>query len=130
MIEFASPGWLRIAYAVNILMLVPVCFAMFRSAGAGALVFDRTVTESEGLRLLVASLWAAILAASIAGLFIPAFFAPIVLAQIVYKSIWLSIYVAPTAARRGFSAVPLGIAVSFALLVAGYPYLFFRALAG
>ena len=89
-----NPKWLLATYALNIIILVPVCYAMIFGAGV-ANVFDGVVEESPGLRLLVGSLWSAILFASIAGLFRPAFFAPIILIQIVYKSMWLALFILP-----------------------------------
>ena len=114
------PDILRIAYAANILILVPVCFAMLRETGVNA-VFQRSVADSHGLRLLVFSLWFAILLSSAAGLFAPAIFAPVILIQIVYKSSWLLLFVLP--AMRRAERVPTGIALTFAAIVLTYPLL-------
>jgi hypothetical protein len=112
---------LKIAYVANILILVPVCWGMF-AGRATQFVFQGVVEESAGLRLLVGSLWAAILAASVAGLFAPRFFAPVLLVQIFYKALWLAIFVAPLLTR--VQKWPIGIAICFALIVATYPFLF------
>ena len=116
-----APRWLLIPYAINILILVPVCYQMLFGGGVVA-VFDGVVPESEGLRLLVGSLWSAILLASIGGLFWPSFFAPIVLAQVVYKALWLGLFVVPL--WRNGQAYPYGISFVFALIVVTYPALF------
>lgn len=126
MIEFGSPGWLRPAYVLNILILVPVCYAMFAGSGVSS-VFEGKVDESAGLGLLVGSLWFAILCASVAGLVWPAFFAPVMLAQIIYKALWLAVFVTPAFQRGGWSAVPVGIAGAFAFIVATYPVLIMLA---
>ncbi|MEM9170075.1 MAG: hypothetical protein AAGC56_10515 [Pseudomonadota bacterium] len=120
MIDMPSPQWLRIGYAANIIILVPVCYAMVFGAGVST-VFEGNVPESEGLRLLVASFWFAILLASIAGLVSPAFFAPILIVQIVYKSAWLATYVAPRLLTDGVGAVPMGVAITFGAIVLTYP---------
>ncbi len=120
-----APALLRLAYAANILILVPVCWAMFFGQGVVS-VFQGTVAESAGLRLLVGSLWAAILAGSVAGLFAPAFFAPLLLIQIFYKALWLALFVAPLVIA-GRDA-PWGIATIFAAIVLTYPYIFWRAI--
>lgn len=124
--EVLSPGWLRPAYVLNIVILAPVCYAMFCGSGVAG-VFDGKVDESAGLRLLVGSLWLAILCASFAGLVWPAFFAPVMLAQIVYKALWLAVFVIPAFQRGGWGAVPIGISASFAFIVASYPILLFMA---
>jgi hypothetical protein len=93
------------------------------SAGGGQAVFAGAVNESEGLRLLVASLWATILIASICGLFFPRFFAPILLIQIVYKALWLGVFCLPLILTTG-TKMPSGVAICFAMIVATYPFLF------
>lgn len=117
---FEGAGLLRIAYAANILILVPVVWSMIFS-GSTIGVFEGKVADSEGLRLLVASLWLAILLASAAGLVLPAFFAPVLLIQIVYKAVWLAIYVWPAREAPG---VPWAISTIFAVIVLTYPLLF------
>lgn len=117
---FAHPEVLQFAYVANILILVPVCAAMLSSHGT-SIVFQGAVEESRGLRLLVFSLWLAILVSSIGGLLEPALFAPVIAAQILYKSAWLLLFVMP-AATRG-ERVPTGIAFTFLAIVLAYPAL-------
>ncbi len=52
---FGETKWLMVAYVANILILVPVCWAMIFGAGVET-VFAGTVEDSLGLRLLVARL--------------------------------------------------------------------------
>jgi len=115
---------LRLAYLANILILVPVCWAMF-FGNAMASVFQGTVTDSLGLRLLVGSLWAAILSASVFGLFMPVLFAPLLLVQIIYKALWLTLFVLPL--MLAGKPVPWGIASIFAAIVLTYPFVLWRA---
>ena len=110
---------LRLAYAANILILLPVVWSMFFSGGTIG-VFEGKVPDSEGLRSLVGSLWLAILLGSVAGLWAPAIFAPLLLVQIVYKSTWLATYVWP---HRHDPGIPIGISVTFLLIVLIYPIL-------
>lgn len=124
---FGSPRWLLIPYVANILILIPVCYQMLFGQGVDA-VFDRQVAESAGLRLMVGSLWTAILVASVAGLWWPGFFAPIVLAQVLYKSLWLVLFVVPL--WRAGSPIPGGIAWTFLAIVFTYPAFFGLALRG
>jgi hypothetical protein len=109
---------LLVAYAANITILVPVCFAMLRGTEA---VFEGTVAPSDGLRLLVFSLWAAILLASVLGLVWPAVFWPVLLLQVIYKSLYLAIFVAPRVVAG--LPVPRGVTATFAAIVALWPFL-------
>ena len=116
---FEGAGLLRIAYAANILILVPVVWSMFFSGGTLG-VFEGKVADSEGLRFLVGSLWLAILLGSIAGLFAPAIFAPLLLVQIVYKATWLATWVWP---NREDPGIPLAISMIFLGIVLIWPVL-------
>jgi hypothetical protein len=119
----ANPAALKIAYAANILILVPVCWGMFAGGGVST-VFEGRVDESVGLRLLVGSLWSAILLASVAGLFWPTFFAPVLLIQIFYKSLWLAIFVLPLIIGGQLERVPAGISLSFLIIILTYPFIY------
>ena len=123
---FEGAGLLRIAYAANILILAPVCWGMFLGAGVAS-VFEGKVDESAGLRLLVGSLRFAILACSVAGLAMPKLFAPLLIVQIIYKTLWLLVFVAPLVAAGRGGDVPWGISASFILIVAIYPVLLWRS---
>jgi hypothetical protein len=118
-----NAGILRAAFVANIVILAPVCWTMF--TGATSAVFNGAVEESVGLRLLVGSLWAAILVASIGGLVRPEFFAPVILIQVFYKALWLLVFVVP--AIRSQSSVPTGISIVFLVIVLSYPVLYWLA---
>ena len=124
-----SINLLKIAYAANILILVPVVHAMFFGRGVSD-VFAGRVDESLGLRLLVASLWTAILLGSVAGLWWPRFFAAVLPIQILYKSLWLVLFIVPLAQRSGWDAVPKGISITFLIIVLTYPFILWFALRG
>lgn len=124
--SFAGAGILRFAYAANIVLLIPVCWGMFVGGGVGT-VFEGKVAESAGLRLLVGSLWFAILASSVAGLWFPAWFAPVIVAQIIYKALWLLVFVAPLLIAGRSEQVPWGVTVSFIGIVLIYPWLLLRS---
>jgi hypothetical protein len=117
-------NWLIAPYLLNILILVPICYSMFLGGGV-ANVFEGLVAESAGLRLMVGSLWLAILAASIAGLVWPAFFAPVILVQVFCKLTWLVVFIAPL--WRAGQAFPVGISAVFAFIVVTYPISFWLA---
>ncbi|MDJ0612607.1 MAG: hypothetical protein QNJ29_02960 [Rhizobiaceae bacterium] len=120
-----SPGWLYVPYIANIIILVPVCWSLFFSGGTIG-VFEGKIADSEGLRLLVASLYLAILVASICGLFLPAFFAPLILIQIFYKTCWLLVFIWPLV--QSGQTIPSGISLSFLMIIITYPIFFWLAL--
>jgi hypothetical protein len=114
---------LKIAYSANIVILVPVCFSMFVDGGTTQ-VFNGLVEDSAGLRLMIASLWTAILLGSAVGLAYPSAMRIILPIQIVYKSIWLLTFVVPRLKSSGTAGVPVGISVVFLLIVVTYPFIF------
>ena len=112
-------NYLLIPYFANILILIPVALGSL----TGLLPISRShFPESPGWRTITGSLWTGIFACSIAGLFYPIIFAPILFLQVIYKIIWLVFYVLPrlkNAASR--KEIHWGIAVSFLLIVIFYP---------
>ncbi len=119
-----NSNWLYPAYVFNIIILVPVVYAMLLGSGV-ANVFQGTVVESSGLRLMVGSLWFAILVASVAGLIWPSYFSPLLIVQVIYKSVWLVLFVLPL--WRAGETVPAGITMSFIIIVVTYPILLWLA---
>ncbi len=122
-------NWLKIAYGANIIILAPVVYNMLLGSGVTQ-VFEGQVNESPGLRIMVGSLWAAIMLASLAGFWMPRFFAPVLLIQIFYKALWLGLFVLPVLQTAGWNAVPKGISIVFLGIVISYPFLFWAAMRG
>ncbi len=110
---------LLLPYIANIVILVPVALGSL----TGLLPISRGhFPESAGWRTITGSLWTAILASSIAGLFHPRIFAPILLLQVIYKTVWLTFYVAPRLKNaESRKEIHWGITVSFLLIVIFYP---------
>ncbi len=119
----SSPNLLKLAYAANLFILIPVCFSMF-SATRMAQVFDGKVANSDGIRLLVASLWSAILVGSAIGLIWPEAMSLIIPIQIFYKTTWLVSFVGPRVLNDQRADVPLGITIVFVLIVMTYPVIY------
>lgn len=115
---------LRLAYALNILILIPVVASLWRAGPGGLPVFQGTARNEPALTRLVAALWTAILICSVVGLFAPRLMLGVMILQVIYKTLYLALQVAPNA-RRG---VPWGIATSFIVIVAVWPGLIWWAL--
>ena len=110
---------LHFTYWANIAILAPIAVpTVFRLFPTDQARF----AESAGWRVLVGALWAGILVLSILGLFHPLRYSPVLLLQLVYKSVWLAVYVAPRLIRGDLKTVPWGIAGSFAAIVAVWPF--------
>lgn len=110
-------------YIFNILILVPIgLMTLIGGERGGKIVCQGKFPESAGFRTILGSLWTAILVGSVLGVFHPAAFSPLLLLQVIYKSLWLLVFVLPRllAARKG--EIPWGISLTFLLIVLSYPW--------
>jgi hypothetical protein len=78
--------------------------------------------ESEGYRVIVGAMWLGILLCSVGGLLWPAAFAPILLLQVLYKTGWLVVYALPRLFAGRARELPPGITISFAAIIAVWPW--------
>jgi hypothetical protein len=114
---------LCVAYTLNILVLIPVALMTLLGGQAGnQRVFQGKFPESEGTRTILGSLWTAILIGSCIGLFYPVAMSPILILQIIYKSLWLLVFVVPRLVGGRGQEVPWGVAITFGVIVVGYPW--------
>ena len=113
---------LRLAYAFNIAVLLPVVISLYAHEGRGALAaFNAKVENVDGLRLLVAALWTGVLVASLLGLWRPGSVASLLVFQVVYKTIWLATFVLPVWRSGGAAEVPWGVTSVFIFIVLLWP---------
>jgi hypothetical protein len=111
---------LRIVYAANILVAGWIgVSSLFAPRVAAVTVFSGAYSSHEAIRL-VGCLWLGIAALSVAGLFKPIVFSPVLLLQLVYKSLWL-LGVAIPAWRAG-QVFPVAMAWFFVVWVAVLPF--------
>ena len=108
------------AYIANIVILAPVVGSLLVT-GSSAFVFGAAVVDSDALRILVTSLWTAILICSIAGLRWPTTFVGILALQVVYKTMWLVLYALPAWQRHQFTS--WGPALTFIPIVLLWPFI-------
>jgi hypothetical protein len=112
------------AYVLNILILIPVALITLLGGQAGnRRVFQNKFTESEGTRTILGSLWTAILIGSCLGLFYPVQMSPILILQVIYKSVWLLVFVVPRLVTGRGREVPWGVAITFLVVVVSYPWI-------
>jgi hypothetical protein len=112
-----------ITYIFNIIVLIPVgLMTLLSGHAARRWVFQDKFPESSGIRTILGSLWTAILIGSVIGLFFPVAMSPLLLIQVIYKSLWLLVFVLPRLLSDRRGEVPWGIAVTFLFIVLTYPW--------
>ena len=114
---------LLLPFIFNIIVLVPIGWlTLLGGERGGQLACQGKFPESEGFRTILGSLWTAILLGSILGLFYPVPMSPLLLIQVIYKSLWLLMFVMPRLLKGKVSEVPAGIALVFLVIVLTYPW--------
>jgi len=106
-------------FCANILILVPIAVGTLRKP---ALTDQGAFAESAGWRMLVGSLWMAILACSVLGAVWPGNFLWLLAFQVIYKSTWLLTYALPRALAGRWAELPTGITGSFLAIVLIWPW--------
>jgi hypothetical protein len=109
----------QVLFWANIVILVPIGFGTLLKP---SLTDHGVFAESAGWRTLVGSLWVAILACSMLGVFWPSTFAWLLVFQVIYKSVWLLGYAAPRVVAGRRQEIPSGIALSFVAIVLIWPW--------
>jgi hypothetical protein len=110
---------LRFAFVINLLILVPVCATMLLARDGGMRAVFAGGDDAPAVRLMILSMWLAILLASVAGMAWPRPLWPVLAIQIIYKSLWLAMFAWP--AWRAGQTLPWGIAGSFIFIVLVWP---------
>ncbi len=111
---------IQLAYAANLALLIPVAVpTLLRLFPTDQGRFE----ESSGWRILVGAFWTAIMVLSLLGLRAPLTYSPVLLLQMIYKTLWLAFYAAPRFLRGQASDIPWGIAGSFLCIVLVWPWI-------
>jgi hypothetical protein len=112
-----------VAYVFNILVLVPVgLLTLLGGERGGRLACQGKFSESEGYRTILGSLWTAILIGSCVGCLYPVQMSPILILQVIYKSLWLLVFVLPRLLTGRGREVPWGVTMVFLVVVVSYPW--------
>lgn len=113
---------LLLPYVFNVVVLVPIgLMTLVGGERGGQLATQGKFPESEGFRTILGSLWTAILLGSILGLFFPIQMSPLLLIQVIYKTLWLLVFVLPRLLAGRSREVPWGISLTFLVIVLSCP---------
>ena len=113
---------LLLPYIFNIVVLIPVGLTPFGGEAGRRLVFQGKLPEGAGIRTISGSFWTVIVIGSVIGLFHPVSMSPVLLIQVIYNSLWLSVFVVPLLIRGRGGEVNWGIAGTFLFIVLSYPW--------
>ncbi len=112
----------HIPYVLNILILVPVVAGLIRHPVGEALAAFGGIADAPALRMLVASLWAGVLVVSALALMDPLRFWPVLLFQVVYKTLFMLLWVVPIWLGRAEGVIPVGPVAVFGFIIAVWPF--------
>jgi len=113
---------LLLPYIFNIVVLIPVGLTPFGGEAGRRLVFQGKLPEGAGIRTISGSFWTLIVIGSLIGLFHPVSMSPVLLIQVIYNSLWLSVFVVPLLIRGRGGEVNWGIAGTFLFIVLTDPW--------
>ncbi len=117
---------LRVAYSLNILILLPVALTTMLSIRGAEAVVEANFSADTPYRILVGCLWSAILACSILGLFFPQRMVGILILKVIYKALFLGLVIFPLWHSKGMNAVPIGLSLSFLAIVLVWPLILWK----
>lgn len=117
-----------IPYVLNILILVPVVAGLIRHPAGEALVAFGGIADAPSLRMLVASLWAGVLVVSALALVDPVRFWPVLVFQVIYKALFVLLWVVPIWMGRAEGVIPSGPTAVFLFIIAVWPFFIVAAL--
>jgi hypothetical protein len=111
---------LKIIYIANILVAGWISISsLFFPKTAAASVFSNAYPATEVMRL-VGCLWLAITILSVLGLARPLSFSPVLLVQLIYKSVWLLVVALPAILNK--QPYPAGMALFFLIWCIVLPF--------
>lgn len=114
---------LLLPYLFNIVVLVPIgSLTLLGGERGGRIASQGKFPESEGFRTILGSLWTALLIGSVLGLFCPVPMSPLLLIQVIYKTLWLVVFVLPRLVGGRSGEVPWSISLTFLVIVVSYPW--------
>lgn len=112
----------HIPYVLNILILVPVVLMLVRHPEGAPLAGFGGVPDAPSLRMLIASLWGGVLVISALALMDPVRFWPVLVFQVIYKSLFILLWVLPIWLGRSEGVIPSGPTAVFLFIIAVWPF--------
>jgi hypothetical protein len=115
---------LLLPYIFNIVVLTPVGLTtLLGGPAAQRRLFQGKYPDSPGLRTILGSLWTALLIGSVIGLFYPVSMSPLLLIQVIYKTLWWLVFILPRLLSGRREEIHWGMAGIFLFIVLTYPWL-------
>ena len=108
----------HIPYVLNILILLPVVAGLIRHPAGEALVAFGGFADAPSLRIMVASLWSGVLLISAIALVDPVRFWPVLVFQVIYKTLFILLWVLPIWLGRTEGVIPQGPTAVFVFIIA------------
>jgi len=114
---------LQIAYSLDIIVSLPVAFTtLIGNDRAAGFLFKSHLPENDSFRIILGSLWMAVLICSMAGMFFPIAMSPILFLQVIYKALWLLLFGFPRWLSDRRKEVPKRIAVICIATILAFPW--------
>lgn len=115
---------LQVAYVFDILVSLPiVLIPLIGSEAAVQWLFGGQASESRSTRMLIGCLWLAILSCLVVGVAFPIAMSPVLILQLIYKSLWIVFFAVPRWLGGKREEVSGKLACVFLVYIAVYPWL-------
>lgn len=111
-----------IPYLLNILILAPVVTALIRHPYGAPLPAFNGIADAPALRMMIAALWSGVLVVSAIALTDPIRFWPVLAFQVIYKSLFILMWVLPIWLGRSEGVIPAGPTTVFVIIIALWPF--------
>lgn len=115
---------LRVAYLIDAAVTAPIALsALLGSRHLYEALVGERMPSSGSTRTLLGSLWTALLLCLVAGSFRPIAFCPVLVLQLIYKGLWLTLFAIPRWATGRAAEVSWKLAAMFTAYVLIYPWI-------
>lgn len=113
---------LQVAYVLDAAVSFPIALATLAGNESVARVaLGEKLPVNSDVHILVGSLWMAIAMCSAAGIFFPLAMAAVLVLQLIYKGLWIVLFVMPRCCTQRSDEVPWRMATMFLGFVIVYP---------
>lgn len=115
---------LRIGYVVDAIVTAPIALAMLCGHASWVRrLLDEALPDDRSLQVMLGALWTALFVCLVLGAMWPVTMAPVLLLQLIYKSLWMLGYAIPRWTGRRSGAVSVKVAGLFVAYIAVYPWI-------